>query len=688
MATYLRYKGVAAVAPASVSPPSFTGATTSSATLIGNTGQVSGTPTPALTVQWYRVDATVDATVTAISGATSLSYTLTNEDIGYRIQLWRTATNGVGSPLVTKSAISEVVVAIVGSDIQASSFGAKTSKTTGGMNVGEFTLTVADATGFAVGDQVIVENPTGPGTRGVGGCWPATIYASKAAMDADKTKANNTYATIAGDTADSKFGSLHRYNASTQTWNIYNNTEYKEPYWDRAEPFSLVAKITAKAGNVLTLDLPAQISVANVNVYFDNWPLFGPLGIGANRLQNKTLIFGVGEYAFSRPLRFDTCAEINIKGAGKTLTKLVSPKCTPSIGIEYLLCTGSCSLRDLTMVGNVRDTGYGTGTLPTQPQDQLRRFFVTAFYPNRCYNGPTTCENVDFIDPWQSFGGSYSSGMHAINSKTTSPGHKCYIQWFYQFSDHGQACSATDCQVFSDAAVGAFESFYGTGATFTRCGGINALFSANSAAQFLFDECYTTIKAGSQKSPPGNFGTLGFASEKIDVFNINNNIGNSGARDNLGGAGEVRNANIVIEGPINLTTGAVPNPFTIAPNIEGVKITGTYGQDTVNPKGYVQMPVVTDNYDGRRGVKSDSAPGATVSGMRFVGGRPESWSYIINLINGAYPSGKPGSLVKNTIVDAVVRVNATTETNLISNADFNAKGAAYNAWLAAAQANP
>jgi len=71
--------------------------------------------------------------------------------------------------------------------------------TTGSISGNSSQLSVASATGFRVGDWVIVEigKEAGQGqrgTRGVGGTWPATSYTTEAQLLADKKQQNKLFA--------------------------------------------------------------------------------------------------------------------------------------------------------------------------------------------------------------------------------------------------------------------------------------------------------------------------------------------------------------------------------------------------------------------------------------------------------------------------------------------------------------
>ena len=161
-----------------------------------STGCYTYTPTlnyarPLLSWQWNRDGV-------AIVGATDPVYIPQAADVGKAITVTVTLTGEYGSAsstsgstfgysdkpqgvdLFQEKTVSNVIVANTATTtINLNTTGGwKTSKTTGSMTAGSPTLTVADASGFSVGDQVIVatggESGAGAwGTLGVGGSWPS-----------------------------------------------------------------------------------------------------------------------------------------------------------------------------------------------------------------------------------------------------------------------------------------------------------------------------------------------------------------------------------------------------------------------------------------------------------------------------------------------------------------------------------
>ena len=96
--------------------PSLLGTPTRGSLLTGNAGTWIGTPAPTLAYAWYRCDGQVSAAVepqdgcTVISGATALSYRLTDSDLEKYIVFGATGTNAGRSLLVLTASSNMVTV--------------------------------------------------------------------------------------------------------------------------------------------------------------------------------------------------------------------------------------------------------------------------------------------------------------------------------------------------------------------------------------------------------------------------------------------------------------------------------------------------------------------------------------------------------------------------------------------------
>jgi outer membrane protein assembly factor BamB len=93
--------------PVSTSPPTLSGNAVQGTTLTGSNGTWGNNPT-AYADQWQRCDVS-GASCVAIAGATSLTYTLAQADVGSTVRLLVTATNAGGSSSATSAPTAVVV---------------------------------------------------------------------------------------------------------------------------------------------------------------------------------------------------------------------------------------------------------------------------------------------------------------------------------------------------------------------------------------------------------------------------------------------------------------------------------------------------------------------------------------------------------------------------------------------------
>ena len=92
------------------SPPTITGTAQDGQTLNASPGGWSGTQPITYAYQWRRCDSS-GAGCSAISGATTSTYTVTSTDVGSTLRVAVTATNSVGSATATSSATAVVQAA-------------------------------------------------------------------------------------------------------------------------------------------------------------------------------------------------------------------------------------------------------------------------------------------------------------------------------------------------------------------------------------------------------------------------------------------------------------------------------------------------------------------------------------------------------------------------------------------------
>jgi hypothetical protein len=93
--------------PTNSSSPTISGTTTNGQTLTGARGSWSGYPTPTYSYQWKRASS-ASGSYSNISNATSLTYTLTDNDINQYIKFAVTATNTSGSTTELSAATAQI----------------------------------------------------------------------------------------------------------------------------------------------------------------------------------------------------------------------------------------------------------------------------------------------------------------------------------------------------------------------------------------------------------------------------------------------------------------------------------------------------------------------------------------------------------------------------------------------------
>lgn len=415
--------------------------------------------------------------------------------------------------------------------------------TKGSISALSSTLTVADPTGYAIGDFIIVETDgdsgvTPRGGAGVGGVWPALSYANASAMNADGSKATNTWCYLV-DT-----GVVYRWSGAS--WAV--QTPY---YYAKAVPRALTAQITGISGNDLTLSVAATVAATNANVYFDSTPAFmyltTPIYYGNGNddftpwMSGDTLItIPDGTFYLGGEILMRSVYSGRIAGVGAT-SVLQSPKgCPPAFVNISAGQTGKRLAYNFKMVGNCRDTGFGlgwnnswipyggsgAGMVFTQSTDGGHMTAATsAIYFNSgvLMTGCVSCsaENITSVDIFQrSIGMSSCTDCWGRNSTTTyTQGLRQYIQWSYQYSDGTGGGFENISVSCAGRMVAGAEIFRSTGSVINGFTGLNASLSANSAGAFTYTNCAITITVTDNDSTVSDF------DKNNPLININDNIG-------------------------------------------------------------------------------------------------------------------------------------------------------------------
>ena len=480
--------------------------------------------------------------------------------------------------------------------------------TTGSISAGSNQVTVASASGFAVGDWVIVEigKEAGQGqrgTRGVGGTWPAKSYATEAQLRADRSQANRLYA-WAEDT-----GYVYWW-LDGQWYDIAPNrpnTFYMGSYYlGRAIPRSLQAQITAISGNTLTLNKSAAVSASGANVHLDTAPI-----ISAMAANGGSLSLPAGNYAIGGSVWIRDKAGFVVSGQGKDQTRVFSPKGVTS---ATLMATNSAgmTIRDLTLQGNFRDQGFGmnwNGSTPAAFNQPVTEYDIPqgTGWPRGVFlhgSDNSVVQDVRVIDVAQNaVGVQYASNVWARRIENIQNDLlRQYVSWQFQWADAtGGGCE--DCEVRSNYLISGFEAFKSTNVQFIRSKGMNALFAMNGSGGWLVDGADLRFTANSL--PPES--DRNAASPYHPIVNINTNIG---VTSQTGMGGTIRNSTIIQSGYLTPNNDSLQG-IVVNDNNPNVRVEGVAYSAPDFKSGSVSA--------GPLGLNS-TGPSTTVNGMQVVGG--------------------------------------------------------------------
>lgn len=407
-------------------------------------------------------------------------------------------------------------------NLAASSFA-----TTGSISASSNSLTVADASGFAINDYLIIEigGESGAGARGtigVGGAWPDLSYANAAAMNADTGQADGQYAYLI-DT-----GNVYR--SFSGLWE--QQTFY---YWAKVIPRGLAARVTAKAGNVLTLDASAVVSTTNANVYFDNFHLADAHTADPDGTE---IIWPTGNYAMSAMWWITDRSNWYIHGTSKTATKLFFPKGISDYGLIHFSGSGSGNrVSDICVQGNALAQGYMVAWEPGFSGTVTHLESGITFSAN----SNSTISDTKSIDVFQSGAGCtfcVNTSVYRHDAVLTE-GLLGYTQWQIQGADCTGG-SFIDCTVTSTKLTAGIEWFRSTGNIIRGYVGVNAVMSLNSADSWQVINPTVTIQANSQISQE-SFG------RDTAIIAITDTIGGI----SIANGGVLTNPTIVVQGYIN-----------------------------------------------------------------------------------------------------------------------------------------
>lgn len=586
--------------------------------------------------------------------------------------VWQQAPNGL-----TDTTVHYVPATLIGSNralqyFDIRDFGAKstaTASTTGSISASSSAVSVASAANFAIGDYVIVEiggeaGLGARGTAGVGGTWPLLSYASTTAMNADSSKAEQTYAwdTSTGLVYIRTSGAwVHREDGG----GIYN----QDYYTAKALPKALRARITGIAGLVLTLDTAATTTATNANVYVDCANSFNVLtdtlgGGFPAPTADATLAIPGGQFAVGAAVAGSARDGLSIRGAGRGSTTLFSPKGTLCISLVVSSSIG-CDMRDFKMLGN-----HGAGTNPDGYQLLNGPGSTDAFagWPTTLgFNLCTYCafQNVlvqDVLSYAYAYGASTDCWAHNCDL-IMSASLKQYTQWFFEAANCTRG-GFVDCSATGPKLMKCFETFSSLDVKFIRCGGTNVLASTNSSGGYVFEDFHSTLTIGCYD----NIGA-GFYGEPVINVNANAFPGS----DSMARGGTIANPRIIQQGYVELTNNeSMVAAIQIQPSCPNVTVSGQYPNGSspfsASLGGYFEAPnyaVVDANKTfatlGSRAALSD-AVNTTITGIRNVGSAKAAHGGI------ELTSGATGSHVSNDVTDALVILGGTVKSNCQTNA--------------------
>jgi len=568
-------------------------------------------------------------------------------------------------------------------------FGFKNSKTTGSISAGSYTLTVADASEFSVGDPIIVETggEAGAGlknTVGVGGTWPTQSYATEADLpDATAWRAANTgskegYVWV----EDNGHVYINYLSGATPTWGAFTPTNQPRfYYWNKVFPRALRATITAKSGNTLTLSKAAVAATSGADVYYDCNPgikafIAGGANSGGYNYEEATdidIVLPEGLYAISGVFEFGSALKWRFQGPGREKMRFYSPKGTE---VPCFKIFGSDNY-----MGNFSMQGWnGTQYHCWDNDSSFGDIDYSVFFIGNANNGrggEFRCK-AERIDLYNTFGGVVfgvitDGEARECRAWQTNGNTQQYFGWFF-----GQAYSTNtfhvNCEYYGDRFGTAWEIFQANGGGFKGCISRQGYVASNfSGGNYLMEDWDIVLDYRGDCFPENPWNdsiTMG--------ININVNIGGGAERPALlETGGRIVNPSITIyEGE----DGTMRSGITVNDQSVNVRVTGTY--PAKDGKGHIKYvrSGATPTYKEIAGVGTDE-PTTTISGIR-VSGLDSTVSYYGEIVAHRQNIYTDPPNVTNCVAD---RVNIYSEHNsshnIVTGTNGNITNTAYEALL-------
>ena len=536
-------------------------------------------------------------------------------------------------------------------------WGFKDSKTTGTISGGALTtLTVADASGFSVGDPIIVEiggeaGAGEPETVGVGGTWPTYSYVNYASLPSPATWCSS----VANDTdgyawVEDTVKVYRAYNPGTgYIWEEYTpSTQPRWYYANRVMPRALYATITNKSSNTLTLDTAATVATTNANVYYDCTPAFeallagdvndGTIGgiITFSIRQDIEVVQPNGVYAVHGRYTTNCTSGWTFYGTSRANMVWYSPKGTEHFSVSH---QGSYSdWHDMTFQAWAGEKYYcvDTDTGWFQP-------FHTIDCTGNANNGRggETGNRLDRLDFINTFGGSHMSvttdgGASDCRGFHTNGNLQQYTTWFFQ---HAYTANTffDRMEYHADKTGTAFEIFQADGGGFRDCVSVNGYLASNySGGDFLIENFTQDIDLDEMP-------TNDWMSANGYTVNINVNIGEGANNPGIiETGGRIVNPNITIR---QRADGTLKSAIAVAATCPAIRIIGTHPDKP--GLGQIEFIRIDSNDTGEiSGIGSDAV--TTITGMRVKGltGGVDKYSNIKSVDDGT-------ARVTNCVADTI-----------------------------------
>lgn len=535
----------------------------------------------------------------------------------------------------------------------------KTSHTTGSITAGTTTLTVASASGFTIGDQIIIatggEAGAGAyGTEGVGGAWPPLSYATVVAMNADNSKASGTLAWVKAT------GLVYQYDGAA--WAALSSTLF---YFGKAAPKALVTTITNISGSTITLDDAAVVSTTNANVYYDCYGKAGPyvdVNAGATVAPRKVTV-GAGSFAFSGGDNLaNGMKDFVFEGAGNSSTILFAPD--GCFGISLQVSTVQRSIfRKFFLQGSHKLNSWPPppDAVPWWGSDAVPRGLRGVYVSDILFDD---INGADTMNECVTMSIGYDTWIRGCYVEMAVP-IRSYIQWVFNVADSFW-CGLIDNEVNSTYTIAGMELFGAWSCYNIRPITTNGYLSVNSGLDWYIDTPDVTFQADSVYGYTGSASVGDYWSAYGTILNLNTNISNQQGRGTSGAdGGTVLYPRLVIEGMMTGDEKGRSSPIIVAPGYKNVMIRGGYPS---NPSagGYIEVPVQQSALFTCYGVACD-ADSVSVTGIRFVGFSVSQDYSVFARYASTYGDGRATNCVGENI-------NARVDQRNQTNAQYIASG--------------